>query len=290
MEAITVFAILAPRRTRAGAIRAMAALQIAIDYLDSLGERPAADPLGDGLRQHAALTAEASRGNRYLDRLAAGYRREAARLPAHGAVAAALERAVARCGEGQAHTHAAGHGDRAGLETWAKELSAPGLPLVGARRRRQLLGRRPRADRRRRRPAYERRRGRVDRRRLFPSIGALTVLLDDLVDRAEDREAGAHNYLAYYGDPAEAADRLDLIAHRAHAAISGLRHPHRHAAILAGVAGFYLSAGEADAADARPTRDRLLRTAGPTVRPIVTAMRRRRSRKQPESVGNAPGS
>ena len=32
----------------------------------------------------------------------------------------------------------------------------------------------------------------------FPSIGALTVLLDDLVDRDEDAAAGAHNYLAYY--------------------------------------------------------------------------------------------
>ena len=39
-EATAVFAILAPRERRAEALRAMAPLQIAIDYLDSLGEEP----------------------------------------------------------------------------------------------------------------------------------------------------------------------------------------------------------------------------------------------------------
>jgi hypothetical protein len=29
----------------------------------------------------------------------------------------------------------------------------------------------------------------------FPSIGALTVLLDDLIDREEDLAGGEHNYL-----------------------------------------------------------------------------------------------
>ncbi|HET6999104.1 MAG TPA: DUF2600 family protein [Solirubrobacterales bacterium] len=41
----------------------------------------------------------------------------------------------------------------------------------------------------------------------FPSIGALTVLLDDLIDRNEDLAADAHNYIAYYRDSEEAANR-----------------------------------------------------------------------------------
>ena len=47
----------------------------------------------------------------------------------------------------------------------------------------------------------------------FPPIGALTVLLDDLVDRDDDREAGQHNYLSYFaeqragGDPDRPARR-----------------------------------------------------------------------------------
>ncbi len=33
-----------------------------------------------------------------------------------------------------------------------------------------------------------------------PPIGALTVLLDDLIDRDDDLEAGEHNYLSYFAD------------------------------------------------------------------------------------------
>ena len=133
----------------------------------------------------------------------------------------------------------------------------------------------------------------------FPPIGALTVLLDDLIDRDEDAAAGAHNYLAYYRDGEEAADRLDLIARLGRARLAELRHRHRHAAILAGVAGFYLSAAEAETPYARPARERLLRSTGPAVRPIVAFMRLRRSgsppapeareRKQPGGAGSASG-
>ena len=259
VEATAVFATLAPRRTRPNALRAIVALQVAIDYLDTLGEL---DSAGD---------------SDYLDRLFASYRESARALPSHAAVAAALERAVARCGEGQAQTHAAEHGDRAALESWARaqpaastyrwwEVAAGASSSVAAH---ALIA-----------AAADPQTGPAEVERIdaayFPPIGALTVLLDDLIDRAEDTAGGAHNYLAYYRDSEEAAARLDLIAHRARTAIAGLRHPHRHAAILAGVAGFYLSAEEAGSPYARPVRDRLLHSAGPAVRPIVAFMRRRR--------------
>ena len=57
VEATAVFATLAPRRTRPAAIRAMVALQVAIDYLDTLGEQLSAGDAG------------------YLDRLFGAYRR-----------------------------------------------------------------------------------------------------------------------------------------------------------------------------------------------------------------------
>lgn len=261
VEATAVFAILAPRRTRATAIRAMVALQVAVDCLDSLGELGAA---GDSA---------------YLDRLFGAFRESARALPAHGAVATALERAVARCGEGQAHTHAAEHGDRAALEAWAGELRAPpgyrwwelaaGASSSVAAHALIAAAADPRTSVDEAEPidaAY------------FPPIGALTVLLDDLIDRDGDAAAGAHNYLAYYRDGEEAAARLDLIAHLARARLAGLRHHDRHAAILAGVAGFYLSAEEPETPYARPVRERLLRSTGPAVRPIVAFMRLRRSR------------
>ncbi len=260
-EAVAVFAILAPTARRRTGIRAIVALQVAIDYLDTLGEQ---DSAGDA---------------EYLDRLFGCYRESAGGLPSHGAVSPTLERAVARCGEGQRYTHLAEHGDRAALETWARAQDAPAAycwwevaagasSSVAAHALIAAAGdpRTTAADAEQIDLAY------------FPPIGALTVFLDDLIDREEDAAAGAHNYFAYYSGSEEAADRLDLIAHRARAAIADLRHPRRHASILAGVAGFYLSAAEAETAYARPVRDRLLASAGPAVRPIVAVMRRRRRR------------
>jgi tetraprenyl-beta-curcumene synthase len=272
VEATAVFATLAPRPARPTATRAMVALQVAVDYLDTLGEQLSA---GD---------------SDYLDRLFGSYREDAGRLPAHGLVSASLQRAVSRCGEGQAATHAAEHGDRAALETWAREQDAPpayrwsevaaGASSSVAAHALIAAASDPRTT------AAE---AELIDTAYFPPIGALTVLLDDLIDREEDAAAAAHSYLAYYADGEDAANRLDLIARLAHAATAQLRHPHRHAAILAGVAGFYLSAPEAETAYARPIRERLLRSTGPAVRPIVAVMRLRRARKRPESAGSASG-
>jgi tetraprenyl-beta-curcumene synthase len=259
VEATAVFAILAPRRARPAATRAMVALQVAIDYLDNLGEQRSA---GDA---------------RYLDRLFGCYRESVAALPAHGAVSATLESAVSRCGEGQAATHAAEHGDRAALESWAREQEAPTVYRwweVAAGASSSVAAHALIAA------AADPRTGAAEAEAVdaayFPSIGALTVLLDDLIDRDEDARAGAHSYIAYYPSGEEAADRLELIARLARAATAKLPRPRRHAAILAGVAGFYLSAAAAETPYARPSRERLLASAGPAVRPIVAFMRRRR--------------
>jgi hypothetical protein len=109
----------------------------------------------------------------------------------------------------------------------------------------------------------------------FPPIGALTVLLDDLIDLDDDLRAGQHNYLGYCAGEEEAATRIGLLAGRARAATKGLRRERRHRAILAGIAGFYLSAPTASSGYARPIRERLLASLDPTVRPIMLAMRLR---------------
>jgi tetraprenyl-beta-curcumene synthase len=304
-EATAVFATLAPRRTRGVAIRAMVALQVAIDYLDTLTEQPSSKPLENGLQLHRALevvfTPDAEREDwyrlhpqrrdgGYLDGLLTRSQASIAALPAQAAVSALGRRAVARCGEGQSYTHAAELGE-GGLEAWAAAQSAPAAYrwwevaagasssvaahalIAAAADPRTVAAEAALID-----GAY------------FPSIGALTVLLDDLIDRDEDAHDGAHNYISYYADSAEAANRLDLIASRSGAALAKLRHPHSHAAILAGVAGFYLSDELAATPYAAPIRDRLLRSAGPAVRPVVTLMQlRRRRRKRPESAGSASG-
>ena len=76
----------------------------------------------------------------------------------------------------------------------------------------------------------------------FPSVGALTVLLDDLVDREADRHAGEHNFLDYYDPTASLTGRLEAIVAAARAAAQELPDRRRHQAILAGVLAFYLAA------------------------------------------------
>lgn len=259
VEAVAVFAIFAPRAQRRDAIRAIAALQVAIDYLDMAEE-------------------EGSEGDaEYLERLFGAYRESAAMLPSHAAVSQLIERTIARCGEGQHWTHAAERGDCAGLEAWARaqtappayrwwEIAAGASSSVAAH---ALIA--AAADSRA--TAAE---GELIDAAYFPPIGALTVLLDDLADREEDAATGAHSYLNYYAGSEEAAERLELIVRQGESAIAELRHRRRHAAILTGVIGFYLSSEAAQTSYARPIRDRLLASAGPAVRLVVAVMRRRR--------------
>lgn len=291
-EATAVFAILAPRKGRPAALRAMTALQVAIDYLDSLGEEAVADPLGDGLALHGALADAVSPGPEtgewyrlhpqsedggYLEVLVMACRKELGALPSWQVVLSALRRAAKRCGEGQARTHASAAADgSAELRDWSAQLpAAPGYrwwelasgacssvaahALIAAA-----------AD-----PETTAEQAELLDQAYFPSIGALTVLLDDLVDRDQDRSAGEHNYLDYYSDAETAAERIALIAERARAGLAGLAHRRRHGAILTGVAAFYLhTAGDRDGYPRR-VRERLLEAAGPGVRPIIGALRLR---------------
>jgi tetraprenyl-beta-curcumene synthase len=296
VEATAVFATLAPAATRARAIRAMVALQVAVDYLDSLGEDPGPDPLADGLELHAALAdaldpnggarrrdwyAVHPRGEDggYLGGLAAACREEVVGLPAFGAVGETARRAAKRCGEGQGRTHAAGALGRPQLEDWARSLDAPtsyrwweiaagASSSVAAH---ALIA--AAADRRSTVTAAEA----IDAAH-FPAVGALTVLLDDLRDLERDEAEGDHNYIRYYANPEEAATRIGLIAELARGATRRLRRPGRHAAIADGVLAYYLAVLPEDAAGARAVRERILAAAGPGVGPISAFLRTRRGR------------
>lgn len=287
-EATAVFGILAPRRWRATAVRAMTALQTAVDYLDTLGEWPADDPLACGLALHEALVDALTPGGaradwyrcfphrddgNYLGALVDGCRGEVASLPGYRTALPAARRAAQRCGEGQSHTHAAFEDEGARLRGWAESLAAgPGYrwwetaagacssvathALIAAAADPRATTQAAAID-----AAY------------FPPIGALTVLLDDLVDREADLAAGEHNYLTYYPSAEVAAERLAFLSGRARAAMVPLRRRHRHAAILAGVAAFYLSSPDAASDYASPIRSRILESLGVTARLALTAVR-----------------
>jgi tetraprenyl-beta-curcumene synthase len=270
-------------------VRAMTAFQAAIDYLDSLSEQPVDDALGDGLALHEALCDAVSpqvetgdwyrlhpqrEDGGYLAALVAACRDEVAALPAAEAVLPFLQAAARRCGEGQSHTHAAARAGSGELETWATRQEAPPGYLwweVAAGASSSVAAHALIAAAADRKTTAEQ--ARLIDAAYFPPIGALTVLLDDLIDREDDLAAGEHNYLSYCANSEEAANRAALLAGRARAAIEDLRRARRHRAILAGVAGFYLSAPAAGSGYARPIRERLLESIGSTVHPITVTMR-----------------
>lgn len=287
-EAVAVFATLAPRSTRATAVRAIVALQVAIDLRDRLEETAELPVLLD-MRAKAATRPD---GGDLLERLEVEWRREVGALASGGVLLPLIERAVERCAEGQRRTHAATLGEAEGLRHWAESLETPhdyrwweiaagASSSVAAH---ALIAAAATPGRSARTAAL------IDAA-YHPPIGALTVLLDDLVDRDEDLAAGEHNYLRCYADSEEAAERLALIAGRADERLGHLPDPRRHQAILAGVAGFYLSALAAETPYASPVRARLLGALGPGARLLTAFMRVRRlgERKWPGQVGNPPG-
>jgi hypothetical protein len=277
-EAVAVFATLAPRSHRAAAVRAIVALQVAIDLRDELEE------------------ADEERGERgtaeRIERLEAEWRREVAALPGHDAVLPHLERAVERCRQGQANTHLAADAGPEPLQRWALGLEAPpgyrwwevaagASSSVAAH---ALIA--TAAE-----PGTSAATAALIDAAYQPPLGALTVFLDDLVDRERDRASGEHNYLGYYQDAEEAADRLTLIASRAETLTARLPHSGRHRAILAGVAGFYLSSAAATTSYAEPIRARLLASLGPGARLLAgfTRVRSLGKRNWPGRAVSAPG-
>jgi tetraprenyl-beta-curcumene synthase len=273
-EAVAVFATLVPRRRRAAVVRAIVALQVAIDLRDESEE--------------SGAEADTER----LKRLEERWRREVERLPSYEAVRPRLKGAIERCVQGQLHTHRAAEGDSAALRSWAEGLpnssgyrwweaaagassSVTAHALIAAAASERTSD----ADADAIDAAYN------------PPIGALTVLLDDLVDLEADRAAGEHNYLGYYTDAEEAAERLAQIAAQAERASAHLPRRDRHRAILAGVAAHYLSDRRAGTAFAGTIRERILGALGPATRFLASfsRLRRRRQRKRPGQAGVSPG-
>jgi tetraprenyl-beta-curcumene synthase len=262
VEAVAVFATLAPLRHRRAVLRAIVPLQIAIDYRDSLEE---------------AGEAEKAAGGGYLTALDAGWVREAEALAGCSAVAPLLRTAVDRCAEGQRQTHAGAAGEHSEMQSWAEalegadeyrwwELAAGASSSVAAH---ALIA--AAAD-----SVVSAEAAAAIDAAYNPSIGALTVFLDDLVDRESDLAADEHSYLAYYGSSDEAAERLAWIANAASAQIGPLPHASRHRAILAGVGAFYLSTAGAQTPYAQPIRRRILAALGPGTRVLAAFLRMRR--------------
>lgn len=290
-EAAAFFAVLAPRRHRRVLVRLMVCFQIAYDYLDAINEQPATSSLRNGLQLHRALSdAVSSRAPRadyylyhphrddggYLLELVCACRDALQTLPSASAIESLLIHAAERCGEAQSRNHAVLVQGDGQLIDWAAaqrdsgdylwwELAAAGISclalhaLFAAAAGATTLEEAARID-----TAY------------FPSVCAISALLDSLVDHRDDSAGSNHSFVAHYEDWTLAALRFAAITSEARTLSSVLKHHHRHAVILAGIASFYLSAPQARSEPAQPVASRTLECLGPTSVPILAVMRLRR--------------
>jgi tetraprenyl-beta-curcumene synthase len=294
LEGAAAFAAFVPAPWRADVVRTVVAFQALYDFVDTLVEQPADDPIANGRALHEALLVAVTPGRPHPDyyahhprRVDGGYLRELvdrcrdafARLPSHAAVQLPLHRAVRRMIAYQTLIHGDGALAHAPLAAWARretpagselrwwETAAGGasslvaFALIAAAAQPSLSAREAAAVK----DAY------------FPWIGALHVLLDSLVDRPQDAAAGHHSIVGHYRSPEETAARMDAIAATALRAAQALPDGEQHALLLAAMAGFYLSARSARLPHAAAATERITATLGDLARPVLLVHRVRQA-------------
>jgi tetraprenyl-beta-curcumene synthase len=75
----------------------------------------------------------------------------------------------------------------------------------------------------------------------FPFICGLHIMLDYLIDQAEDEAGGDLNFCRYYRDGEQLTERLLWIVERARQAAAGLPFPRFHRMVVEGLIALYLS-------------------------------------------------
>jgi tetraprenyl-beta-curcumene synthase len=303
MEGAAAFATFVPSEHRAAVVRATVAFQTAYNHLDTISEESGTIGPEEAQILHEPLLAAlagvrpgawSSRGRSaqsghdherpihspkkdadgYMQALVDACQEALSELPSYAVVAPAARRAAERVVSFQAFNR---H-EREEIEHWGREQTPPGEDLrwwETAASGGSSLGvhvmiaaaAEPGIDQ-----AY------VDalERAYFPWIGALHSMLDHLIDIEEDARASQNNLIEQYGPPAEAAERMALLAERALECARGLEPMHRHELIVAAMASFYLSAPEAGVGDAAVVAQAVLDVFGGSARPALAIFRARR--------------
>jgi tetraprenyl-beta-curcumene synthase len=112
-------------------------------------------------------------------------------------------------------------------------------------------------------------------RAYFPWIGALHLLLDSLIDKADDIRSDRYSLVDHYASPRELAVRLRAISAEAMRAAQALPNGRQHGLILAAMASFYLSHPQASAPDGAPARAEILAALGEWAAPAMCLFRLR---------------
>jgi tetraprenyl-beta-curcumene synthase len=277
-EGAGLFAALPSRRDRQ-LLRLLVAYQILLDYLDTVSERPAPDPLANGRQLHLALTDALDPHGRISDyyrhhpqRGDGGYVRALVQtcrdaclsLPAYGNVRALALQAAASCSvQGLNHDPDPGRRDR-GLEHWARrtfpptadvswwELTAAASSTLAIHALLALAAE----------PSCARSDAEEVGAAYMPWICAASTMLDSYVDQAEDAANDGHNYLAHYPSAPIAERRTRELVRHSLLEARGLRNGSRHALITSGMVAMYLSADGARAPGRRRTTRTFVRAGG----------------------------
>jgi tetraprenyl-beta-curcumene synthase len=199
-------------------------------------------------------------------------------IPSIGLSRAVLEQATERCGQAQSHNHAENTGDRARLIEWSREqvsrcpgyewweIAAGGISCLNIHAVVACA-----ADRR-----LDSRDVEMVEAAYFPSICALSALLDSLADFHIDAKSGNHSFVAHYRDGDRAAERMAAIVGEAQQRTAVLPNSSRHVVVLAGIVAYYISSPSVWSGFPAAAAERLLEAVGPLGSSMWTVMRLRR--------------
>ena len=294
LDGAAAFAVLVPRAHRQRVVRAVVAFQATYDYVDTLAEQPSVDPVANGHQLHLALLTALDPGvehpnyyahnsggqdDGYIRSLIDTCRSAFGALPSYASVAEPALSAARRMVAYQSFNHEARGTPHHALARWASALTPPGTGLrwwetaAGAASSLSVFALIAAAAQ----PCLSANETAAMQDAYFPWIGALHVLLDSLIDRAEDVQGGQHSLVDHYASSEEAATRLRMIAARALRATEPLAASTQHALILAGMTSFYLSAPPASTPGARLAARQVQQTMGILATPTMVVFGARRA-------------
>lgn len=296
LEGAAAFAVFTPRLGRFSLARLLVDLQGVFDYADTLMEQPSRAPVANARRLHdacvAALQSDGPHADYYeyhpsrddggyLVELVDGCRAAVCALPSYAVVADAVTRHAWRVVFYQSRVNLASADDHPALARWASKQSA-GSQLkwweLGAACGSSLAifaHLAAASD-----PNLTRSEVEAIEALYWPWAEALHIMLDSLIDRAEDRATDQLNLLDYYTSQQEMVERLGLLA-REMAKRAEAVPPH-HRLILAAMVALYLSDEQAWIPSARPATERILEATGSFARPALVLLRLRRMALRPK--------
>jgi tetraprenyl-beta-curcumene synthase len=306
LEGAVAFAVLAPPATQRVVVRAITAFEVAFDYLDTLMEMPSPDPIANTHRLGQALPAlfqsdlthpsyyehhPCADDAGYLVRLVDTCRATIKELPSYAVIAGSASHALAQIVRYQSLNHRPSRSSNDAFAAWAGAQSAPGLGLhwweTGAAVGSQLVVLAlitSAAD-----PTTKPERVAAIESAYFPWIGALSTLLDSVIDQQADRADDQQSLVDHYHSPQIAAERMRMITLKAVDAISELPDAEHHRLILAAMAAFFHSTPQAARPEVGMVTQAVFEAMGTRAIPAFLLLRTRRAwtRKSSHYLGTS---